>query len=173
MPAVALLGQLNEIDLAIDALRARASEIAEALKEPAALQAARSTATAADAELARCKAVQAERESSQQKASARLTQAEERLYGGKVRNPKELEDAEKDVAELRRQQSPRRRRFAGSLDRVKKPPKPMPCASADLRRLTHRCGRRPRPVCRAEQARVTERLTAERTCRPRPAAPCR
>ena len=29
MPPVALLGQLNEIDLAIDALRARASEIAE------------------------------------------------------------------------------------------------------------------------------------------------
>ena len=52
MPPVALLGQLNEIDLAIDALRARAAEIAEALKEPAVLQAARTAAKAADAELA-------------------------------------------------------------------------------------------------------------------------
>ena len=103
MPPVALLGQLNEIDLAIDALRARAAEIAEALKEPAALQAARTAAAAADAELARCKTIQSERESAQQKTAAKLTQAEGRLYGGKVRNPKELEDSEKDVAQLRRQ----------------------------------------------------------------------
>ena len=43
MPPVALLGQLNEIDLAIDTLRARAAEIAEALRSTAVLQTARAT----------------------------------------------------------------------------------------------------------------------------------
>ena len=161
MPAVALLGQLNEIDLAIDALRARASEIAEALKEPAALQAARTAAAAADAELARCRAVQAERESSQQKTAAKLTQAEGRLYGGKVRNPKELEDAEKDVAQLRRQHAQAEDALLEALIASEAAAETAAVAQRDLAR--HSAERDAMQVSlRAEHARLTERLAAER-----------
>ena len=105
MRPVILLGLLNEIDLVVDALRARSAEITEALQEPAALQAARAAAGEAEAEWTRCRAVQQDRELVQQGAATRLAQAESRLYGGKVRNPKELADAEKDVQQLRRQRN--------------------------------------------------------------------
>jgi len=162
MPPVALLGQLNEIDLAIDALRARASEIAEALKEPATLQAARAAAKAADAELARCRAVQSERESSQQKTAAKLSQAEGRLYGGKVRNPKELEDAEKDVAQLRRQHAQAEDALLEALIASEAAAETAAVAQRDLaRRSAERDATQ--VSLRAEHARLTERLAAERT----------
>ncbi len=161
MPPVALLGQLNEIDLAIDALRARAAEIAEALKEPATLQAARAAAKAADAELARCRAVQSERESAQQKTAAKLTQAEGRLYGGKVRNPKELEDAEKDVAQLRRQHAQAEDALLEALIASEAAAETAAVAQRELaRRLAERDATQ--VSLRAEHARLTERLAAER-----------
>ena len=162
MPPVALLGQLNEIDLAIDALRARAAEIAEALKEPAVLQAARTAAKAADAELAWCKAVQSERELAQQTTAAKLTQAEGRLYGGKVRNPKELEDAEKDVAQLRRQHAQAEDALLEALIASEAAAE---TASGAQHELARRSAERDatQVSLRAEHARLTERLAVERT----------
>jgi predicted nucleic acid-binding Zn-ribbon protein len=162
MPPVALLGQLNEIDLAIDALRARASEIAEALKEPATLQAARAAAKAADAELARCRAVQSERESSQQKTAAKLTQAEGRLYGGKVRNPKELEDSEKDVAQLRRQHAQAEDALLEALIASEAAAEATAGAQRELAQRSAEWDAMQAGL-RAEHARLTERLAADRT----------
>jgi predicted nucleic acid-binding Zn-ribbon protein len=103
MRPVELLARLNEMDLAVDVLEARRAEIAAALREPAALQAARRALAAAEAEVARCRAAQADRELAQKGIADRLTRAEQRLYGGQIRNPKELEDVERDVQQLRRQ----------------------------------------------------------------------
>jgi predicted nucleic acid-binding Zn-ribbon protein len=161
MPPVALLGQLNEIDLAIDALRARAAEIAEALKEPAALQAARTTVAAADTELARCKMIQSERESAQQKAAAKLTQAEGRLYGGKVRNPKELEDSEKDVAQLRRQHAQAEDALLEALIASEAAAEVVAGAQHELEQRSTEWNATQAGL-RAEHARLTERLTTER-----------
>lgn len=161
MPAVALLGQLNEIDLTIDALRVRASEIAEALKESTALQAARGAAAAADAELTRCRTIQAERELTQQKAAARLTQAEARLYGGKVRDPKELEDVEKDVAQLRRQLAQAEDALLEALIASEAAAETATIAQRDLAQQTKERDAT-QVSLRAEHARLTERLIAER-----------
>ena len=105
MRAVMLLARLNEIDLAIDAEKARLTEIAEALREPAALIAARRGLAQAETDLAHCRAVQTELEAAQSDAGGKLARTETRLYGGSVRNPKELEDLQQDVAQLRRQLS--------------------------------------------------------------------
>jgi predicted nucleic acid-binding Zn-ribbon protein len=101
-PAV-LLAQLNEIDLAVDASKARLAEIAQALKEPAALQQARTDLSAAQQEQARCRAMLAQREAEQRRVADHLAQAEKALYSGKTKASRELESAEKDVAQLRRQ----------------------------------------------------------------------
>jgi uncharacterized protein len=161
MPPVALLGQLNEIDLAIDALRARAAEITEAFREPAALQAARAAATAADTELTRCRGVQSEAELAQLRTAAKLTQAEGRLYGGKVRNPKELEDAEKDVAQLRRQHAQAEDALLEALIASETAAER---ATGAQRELAQRSGEwdAMQTDLRAEQARLAERLAAER-----------
>jgi len=105
MPAVAQLAHLNELDLALDVLKNRLGEITEALKEPPSLREARRALAAAEAELAGCRDCQAAAEQSEQRAAHKLAQAEQRLYSGQVRNPKELADLERDVQQLRRQRS--------------------------------------------------------------------
>jgi predicted nucleic acid-binding Zn-ribbon protein len=138
MRPVALLAQLNEADLALDAVKVRLSEIAEALKEPAALQATRRALAEAEAELARCRAQQLDAELAEKKIAQKLTSAEHALYSGQIRNPKALEDAEKDVQQLRRQRSQAEDALLEA----------MMCAEAALQ--TH-----------AEQERKLTRLTAE------------
>jgi uncharacterized protein len=103
MGAIALLAQLNEIDLAVDASKARLAEIAQEVKEPAALQAARTALAAAQVELARCRDLQVQREAAQKKVADHLAVAEKGLYSGKTKNSKELEAAERDVQQVRRQ----------------------------------------------------------------------
>jgi predicted nucleic acid-binding Zn-ribbon protein len=161
MRPVVLLAQINEIDLGIDALRARAAEVAEALKEPAALQAARAAAIAAEAELARRRAVQAECDRAQQQTAARLAQAQNRLYGGKVRNPKELEDAERDVAQLRRQHAQAEDALLEALIATETAASACDSAKAELRQHGQ-AWETAQTGLRSEQARLSERLTIER-----------
>lgn len=161
MRPIILLGQLNEIDLAVDALRARAAQIAEALQEPAALQAARAVAAEAEAEWMRWRAVQRERELVQQSALARLTQAQSRLYGGKVRNPKELTDVEKDVQQLGRQFSQAEDELLDALIALESADELRTRRQAELAQHSA-AWENSRAGLLAEQAQTAESLAAER-----------
>lgn len=101
MRPVVLLAHLNEADLAVDAVKSRLAEIAAALREPADLVAARRALAEAEDALARCRAATADAELAQRSAADKLARAEQQLYGGKVRNPRELEDAERNVQQQR------------------------------------------------------------------------
>jgi uncharacterized protein len=103
MRPVLMLARLSEIDLALDSHRARLAEIVAALKEPAELVAARRALAEAEAELARWRSVQLDRERAQQDTAGKLARAEKRLYSGEIRNPREVQDAERDVQQLRHQ----------------------------------------------------------------------
>ena len=103
MRPVMLLARLNEIDVVVGDLETRLAGIAEALREPGELQAARRTLVAAEAELARCRATQRDRELVQKQVAEKLARSQQRLYSGQVRNPKELEDLQLDVQQLQRQ----------------------------------------------------------------------
>ncbi len=105
MRPVVLLAELNEADLAVDALKGRLAEIAAALREPAELAAARRALTEAEAALARCRAAASDAELAQQSTEEKLARAERQLYGGKTRNPRELEDAERNVHQQRSQKA--------------------------------------------------------------------
>ncbi len=105
MQSVGLLARLNELDLVADATKARLAEVADALKEPGSLRAARRSLAQAESELAACAAVQREREAAQAQAAEKLARAESRLYSGQVKIPKELADAERDAQQLHRQLS--------------------------------------------------------------------
>lgn len=161
MHPVVLLAQLNEIDLTIDALRARAAEVAEALKEPAALIEARARAAAAEAELARCRRAHAECERIQQQIADRLAQAEQRLYSGRVRNPKELEDAEKDVGQQRRQLAQAEDALLDALIALEAATEAHTQAQAELTRRTAEW-EAAQVELRQEQARLAGRLATER-----------
>lgn len=102
---VFLLAQLNEADLALDAVKTRLAEIAAALREPAELLAARQAHANAEAELARCRTAQRDLELAQADATAKVGRTEQKLYSGQIRNPRELEDAERDLQQQRNQRA--------------------------------------------------------------------
>lgn len=161
MRPIVLLGQLNEIDLAMDAVRARMAEIAEALKEPPALSAARAAARAAEAELADSRRTQRECELAQQQAAERLSQAQGRLYSGRIRNPKELEDAERDVAQLQRQRAGTEDALLEALIAVEAATEAYTAAQAELNQLSAAWAKT-QAALRDEQAQLSERLSTGR-----------
>ncbi len=160
MRPIYLLAQLNEVDLAIDALRARMGEITAALQEPAAVRNARSRLAAAEAELARWRAIQAEREQIQRQIVARLLETEKRLYSGVVRNPKELEDVEKDVAQQRRQRDRAEDALLDALIALEAATEAHAAAQAELIERT-REWTATEAALRAEQVQLAERLAVE------------
>ena len=160
MRSVVLLAHLNEIDLAMDAHKARLAEIAEALREPAALVEARRGLARAESDLAHCRAVQTELEAVQNDAAGKLARAETRLYGGGVRNPKELEDLQRDVAQLRRQLDQAEDHLLEALICSETATQAQAEQAALLERLTAETGRK-QAVLRAEQAQIRARMPAE------------
>jgi uncharacterized protein len=162
MRSVVLLAHLNEIDLAVDAHKARLAEIAEALREPAALVAARRDLARAESDLVHCGAVQVEREAIQGEAAGKLARAEARLYGGAVHNPKELEDLQRDVAQLRRQLSQIEDSLLEALICTETATQAQARQAALLEQLTAEFGRK-QAALRAEQAQIKAKMAAELT----------
>ena len=160
MRSVVLLAQLNAIDLAVDAHKARLAEIAEASREPVALVEARRGLARAKSDLTHCGAVQAEHEAAQGEAAGKLARAETRLYGGGVRNPKELEDLQRDAAQLRRQLSQAEDSLLEALICAETATQTQAEQAALLERLTAETGRK-QVALRAEQAQIKAQMPAE------------
>jgi predicted nucleic acid-binding Zn-ribbon protein len=96
------LYRLQQIDSQLDWTKKRLREIEAALKEDEALRQASANAQQADEALVNARKAlrRAEDQVSQQRV--KIEQSEAALYGGKVRNPKELQDLENEVAALKR-----------------------------------------------------------------------
>jgi predicted nucleic acid-binding Zn-ribbon protein len=96
------LYRLQQIDSQLDRMVKRLQEIEAALNEDEALRMAMQQVKKAGVELdsARELLLQAETETRQQRL--KIEQSESSLYGGKVRNPKELQDLGKEVSALKR-----------------------------------------------------------------------
>lgn len=172
MRAALLLAQLNEADLAVDAPQKRLAEIADALREPAVLSTARRSLAEAESELARCETLREEREQLQQTLGAKLARSEHRLYSGQVGNPKELEDAERDVQQVRRQHSLAEDNLLDALIGADTAAEHRDAWQEKLARLT--AGWEAKQVSlRGEQARIEARLpeALARQARARHAAP--
>lgn len=164
MGSVALLADLNEIDLAIDSIKARLAEVAAGLREPAELQAGQRALAQAEAELARCRTTQSESEEAQGRAADKLAQAQDQLYKGKGRTHRELEDAEKDVQQLRRQSN---QAEDGLLEALIVCEDAAKIAAEQRSRVAQLSAdwEASRTSLRTEQARLNERLTAEQSRR--------
>lgn len=99
------LFRLQQLDSQLDRARARLTEIETTLSQDEVLRQAQVEAdnAAADLALARKSLRQSEDNVAQQRI--KIEQAEAALYGGKVRNPKELQDLQNDTAALKRYRS--------------------------------------------------------------------
>lgn len=102
MSRAALLYRLQQLDVEEERVRTRLNEIAASLGESAALRQARSAAREADERRQRWAVRQRSLELEVQGIKDEISANERRLYGGSIRNPKELGDLQAKVASLRR-----------------------------------------------------------------------
>ena len=160
MRPVMMLARLSEIDLALDAGRARLAEIKAELQEPAELAAARAALAENEAELARWRGVQQERDLAQQRIAEKLARAEKRLYSGEIHHPREVQDAERDVQQLRHQRAEAEDALLEALVAVEGLTEDCAARTAKVAELASAWeGKQTR--LRAEQVRLKERLHAD------------
>jgi predicted nucleic acid-binding Zn-ribbon protein len=97
--------ELQTVDLALDAARQRVREIDAQLTESDALRAARQADRQVRDRLAQLRARSKDLELQSTALDHKIKTVDERLYSGVVKNPKELNDLQRDVVSLRRQKS--------------------------------------------------------------------
>ena len=102
MSAALGLYRLQQVDSQIDQIQARLKTIQQTLENDEALRAANERFTAAAGKQKDAERAVKLSESEVEKQRIKIEQTEASLYGGKVQNPKELQDLQKDVVSLKR-----------------------------------------------------------------------
>jgi len=101
MSAALGLYRLQQVDSQIDQIQARLKAIQESLENDAALRAAQEDFVAASEKNKDTERLLRQSEADVEKQQIKIEQTEASLYGGKVHNPKELQDLQKDAASLK------------------------------------------------------------------------
>jgi predicted nucleic acid-binding Zn-ribbon protein len=101
MSVVSELSSLQELDLALDRALSRLQEIEEGLKETEELRLAREVKDEKEAAAELLRARQKELEWQVEEVRSKASEVETKLYGGTVRNPKELSDLDADLRALK------------------------------------------------------------------------
>lgn len=96
------LYRLQQIDSQIDRAKARLQAIQQALEDDATLRLAKETAQTAEINFKEATRGMDKAENEVQAQRIKIEQNEASLFGGTVRNPKELQDLQNDVASLKR-----------------------------------------------------------------------
>lgn len=105
MGRVANLYRLQTIDSRLDVVHSRLRAVHAALKETSELDRAQRDLTAADAAMQHARRNLRQTEDAVRDQTAKISDVEQRLYSGKVRNPKELQDLQRDLESLKRHKS--------------------------------------------------------------------
>lgn len=101
MTTAETLYELQQTDDAIQSAEARLAQVEAELGESEELQAARSKLTTADNQLQELERQQREQELDLKTIASKIESEENRLYGGRVTNPKELAGLQKEVSYLK------------------------------------------------------------------------
>jgi predicted nucleic acid-binding Zn-ribbon protein len=96
------LFQLQTLDLERDGKHRRLKSVIASLNEPEALRNAAATLAAVQEKVAHARTKRRDLELEIQTLEAKIASVEERLYSGRVKNPKELSDLQNDSTSLRR-----------------------------------------------------------------------
>ncbi|HEY9151313.1 MAG TPA: C4-type zinc ribbon domain-containing protein [Anaerolineales bacterium] len=96
------LFRLQQIDSQITQIETRLAKIQKTLEDNAELQAALEQVKAAEEEQHASERAQHKSEDEAKSQQIKIQQAESSLYGGAVRNPKELQDLQADIASLKK-----------------------------------------------------------------------
>jgi hypothetical protein len=102
MNGIGDLVRLQEIDLALDSRRASVADAEERIGETEELIAARAVVDETRNALRDAEATQKDVELEADGLRAKIAPAEEKLYAGSIKNPKELSDLQADIDQLKR-----------------------------------------------------------------------
>ena len=102
MSAALGLYRLQQVDSQMDGIQARRQQIRETLQNDVKLQAATQALSAADNKYKDASRVLKQTETEVEKQRIKIEQTESSLYGGRVQNPKELQDLQKDIVSLKK-----------------------------------------------------------------------
>lgn len=105
MTQIHQLFQLQKLDTEIDEKKKRLGEVLKAQKEPPALLALRKRAETAVSELQKWQASHQNLTLEVSSVTTKAKQSEDRLYSGKVTNPKELADLQQEIEALGRRKA--------------------------------------------------------------------
>ena len=102
MSAALGLYRLQQVDGQIDQIQARQKWIQDTLQNDVSLRVAIQVRSEAEDKLLEMSRLLKQSEGEVEKQRTKIQQAEASLYGGSVRNPKELQDLQKDIASLKK-----------------------------------------------------------------------
>jgi len=96
------LYRLQQVDSRIDQIQARLKTIQQTLENDLELRGALERFAAAESQFKDAERALKDSEAEVEKQRIKIEQTEASLYGGRVQNPKELQDLQKDIASLKR-----------------------------------------------------------------------
>jgi predicted nucleic acid-binding Zn-ribbon protein len=158
------LYRLQQVDRQIDRARAQLDIIHKTLENDAELRDALARVETAQTEHHRARHELKNAEAETQGQKVKIEQAESSLYGGKVQNPKELQDLQKDVASLRKHLATLEERELDSMQQAESAELVLQEARSQLEQLQSRRGNEHRKLLDDQTGHVKdlERLGEER-----------
>ena len=164
MSAALGLYRLQQVDSQIDHIQARLKVIQQTLENDAELRAATEQLAASENKYKDAERSLKESEAEAEKQSIKIEQTESSLYGGRVHNPKELQDLQKDVASLKRHLSTLEERELEAMLVAETTEKDLQNAKSILERLQSNLGDQHRDLARERISlhKDLERLNSER-----------
>lgn len=164
MSAALGLYRLQQIDSQMDQAKARLESIRQILDNDVELRAAVERVSKAQNETHEAERVQKMAEAEVQSQRIKIEQAESSLYGGSVRNPKELQDLQHDVTSLKKHLVTLEDRLLESMLAAESAASSLDEARAALTEVESRLGDQTRTLTteRSSLAHNLERLAAER-----------
>lgn len=135
MTTVPQLYALQETDLALDRARTRLAEVDSELGQGEDLIAAREALAERQEAVNRLRSRQSEAEWSVEEVREKASEIEGKLYGGTVRNPKELYDLDADLRSLKAQVSRREDDLLSVLVEIEDEAAQLANAEAEFRRI--------------------------------------
>jgi uncharacterized protein len=164
MSRASSLHRLQTLDLQIDRRQARLKVIGEILSESTSVNRGRHALSEAESTLRAARSASRLAEEELAANRAKLEEAEKRLYGGSVHNPKELQDLQAEVESLTRYRSALEDRLLEAMVALETAETDQRSAEGALSEATGQTAVRDTTLAE-EQARIAtelDRLTAER-----------
>jgi uncharacterized protein len=161
MSAALGLFRLQQVDSRMDQIQARLNAIRETLENDIELRAATDAFVAAENNYREAERLLKQSEAEFEKQRIKIEQTEASLYGGKVQNPKELQDLQMEVASLKRHLETLEERELEAMINAETTQKEMQAVKKTLDRVRSRLIEQNRELSQESEALTKDRESLE------------